>query len=97
VHRVGRTARANTKGEAFTLVNPKDMPRLKRIEDLIESEIPKEAMPEEIGKAPEWRTTKGGKPNHPSKNKNFKGKKKWHPKKKKDGNNNKPNNSKGNA
>ena len=97
VHRVGRTARANTKGEAFTLVNPKDMPRLKRIEDLIESKIPKETMPEEIGKAPEWRTTKGGKPNQPSKNKNFKGKKKWHPKKKKDGNNNKPDNNKGNA
>src|SRR5690606_7793437 len=38
VHRIGRTARANTKGEAFTLVNDKDIPKLKRIERLIEKE-----------------------------------------------------------
>ena len=36
VHRVGRTARANTKGEAVTLVNEKDMSRMRKIEELIE-------------------------------------------------------------
>lgn len=55
VHRIGRTARANTKGEAFTLVNEKDMPKLKRIEKLIEADIPKLEMPEALGPAPIWK------------------------------------------
>lgn len=54
VHRVGRTARANTKGEAITLVNEKDMRKLVSIERLIESEITKLPMPEELGPAPEF-------------------------------------------
>jgi len=58
VHRVGRTARANTKGEALTLVNPKDMFRFKKIEQLIEAEIPKNQPPGDIGEGPEWRTEK---------------------------------------
>ncbi|MCB0806229.1 MAG: DEAD/DEAH box helicase [Bacteroidales bacterium] len=55
VHRVGRTARANTTGIALTLVNEKDMPRFKRIEDLIEMEIHKLNVPVELGKGPEWK------------------------------------------
>ena len=35
VHRVGRTARAQTTGEAITFVNAADQHKLKRIEDLI--------------------------------------------------------------
>ena len=54
VHRIGRTARANTKGEAFTLINEKDMPKLARIERLIEAEIPRETLPEELGTGPVW-------------------------------------------
>ena len=54
VHRVGRTARANTKGEAVTFINPKDMQRLAKIEKLIEKEIEKYPMPEELGEAPVW-------------------------------------------
>lgn len=77
VHRVGRTARANTKGEAITLVNPKDMSRLDKIQRLIESKIPKNMLPEELGEGPKWESrSKGkGKPN-------FKGKGKNHHKKK---------------
>ncbi len=56
VHRVGRTARANTKGEAVTFINPKDMPKLSKIERLIEKEIEKYAVPEQFGEAPEWST-----------------------------------------
>ncbi len=56
VHRIGRTARANTKGEAYTLVNEKDMPKLVRIEKLIEAEIPKLTLPEELGEGPEFTT-----------------------------------------
>ena len=54
VHRIGRTARANTKGEAYTLVNPKDFHKLRKIEKLIENEVPKIAVPEELGAAPDW-------------------------------------------
>lgn len=60
VHRVGRTARANTKGEAITLVNPKDMPRLDKIQRLIESKIPQNTMPEELGEAPKWEAKSKG-------------------------------------
>ena len=41
VHRVGRTARVNAKGEAITLVSKNEMYKLKRIEQLIESKIPR--------------------------------------------------------
>ncbi len=54
VHRVGRTARANTQGEAITLINPKDMIAFKRIEDLIGSEVEKSYPPDDIGRGPKW-------------------------------------------
>lgn len=54
VHRVGRTARANTKGEAITLVNEQDMYKLSKIERLIGYEIPRSILPEELGPAPEY-------------------------------------------
>jgi superfamily II DNA/RNA helicase len=57
VHRIGRTARANTKGEAFTLINQKDMPKLARIERLIEMEIQRVTLPEEFGATPEWKVS----------------------------------------
>ncbi|MCH2233562.1 MAG: DEAD/DEAH box helicase [Crocinitomicaceae bacterium] len=84
VHRIGRTARANTKGEAFTLVNPKDMHKLRKIERLIEMSVPKLAPPEELGKGPEWREDrpKGNRNHNKNKNKNFKGKKKYYSKNK---------------
>jgi superfamily II DNA/RNA helicase len=40
VHRVGRTARVNAEGEAITLVSPKDMNSLRKIEKLIGRSIP---------------------------------------------------------
>jgi superfamily II DNA/RNA helicase len=78
VHRVGRTARANTKGEAITLVNPKDMSRLDKIQRLIESQIPQNKLPEELGEGPKWESRSKGKGNS-----NFKGKGKNHHHKKK--------------
>ena len=63
VHRVGRTARANTKGEAITLVNEKDMRKLAQIQRLIEAEIPQIDLPEELGKGAEFSLQ-----THPTKN-----------------------------
>jgi len=54
VHRVGRTARATSKGEAITLINQKDMFRFRKIERLIENKITKLQPPEEIGLGPDW-------------------------------------------
>ncbi len=45
VHRVGRTARADTTGAAITLVNRIDMPKLQRIEKLIGYKVNKVPLP----------------------------------------------------
>lgn len=54
VHRIGRTARAERKGEAITLVTPDDMRRFGKIEKLIEKEVPKLKVPEALGAAPDY-------------------------------------------
>ncbi len=54
VHRIGRTARADTSGVAITLINPDDMRSFSSIEKLIEREIIKMNVPEEFGPSPEW-------------------------------------------
>jgi superfamily II DNA/RNA helicase len=54
VHRVGRTARADTTGVALTLINPDDMQKFHHIEKLIEKEVHKINLPEELGEAPAW-------------------------------------------
>jgi superfamily II DNA/RNA helicase len=56
VHRVGRTARVDAKGEAITLVSPRDMQRFRKIEELIERELNKQQPPDELGKGPQWST-----------------------------------------
>jgi len=64
VHRVGRTARADTTGVALTLINSDDMFKFRRIEQLIEREVPKLPPPPELGEGPVWdaagRPKKGG-------------------------------------
>ena len=54
VHRVGRTARVNAKGEAITLVTQKEMYKLRKIEQLIKATIPKLQLPSHIGPGPSW-------------------------------------------
>jgi len=54
VHRVGRTARAETTGIALTLVNREDMARLQKIEGLIGKKLMKIPLPAELGEGPEW-------------------------------------------
>ena len=52
VHRVGRTARANTTGVAITFITEDDMYLFDRIEKLIETEITKVPAPRELGTSP---------------------------------------------
>ncbi|MBT5147564.1 MAG: DEAD/DEAH box helicase [Flavobacteriales bacterium] len=54
VHRIGRTARAERKGEAFTLITPDDMRRFGNIEKLIERKVDKLKLPSRVGQGPEY-------------------------------------------
>ncbi|MCQ2959884.1 MAG: DEAD/DEAH box helicase [Bacteroidales bacterium] len=58
VHRVGRTARADAKGEAITFISEEDIPRFARIERLIEKSVDKISLPEQLGEAPVWKDIK---------------------------------------
>ncbi len=51
VHRIGRTARAEASGMAFTFISRKDRGRFKRIEDLIETQIRRLPLPPELADA----------------------------------------------
>jgi len=52
IHRIGRTARAETTGTAITFINERDMRRFSSIENLIGKEVTKITLPEEIGAGP---------------------------------------------
>ncbi|MEK6476796.1 DEAD/DEAH box helicase [Catalinimonas sp. 4WD22] len=54
VHRVGRTARADKKGAAFTFVGPKEQRSFSQIEKLIEKDITKAKLPDYIGEGPAY-------------------------------------------
>lgn len=54
VHRIGRTARAKSSGEAYTFINEKDMQSFGRIERLIEKEVEKLPLPDGMGEGPEY-------------------------------------------
>ncbi|WP_089332917.1 DEAD/DEAH box helicase [Hymenobacter mucosus] len=56
VHRIGRTARAATKGTAITFISDQDQDRVVKIEKLIERDIEKRNITEELGlgEAPEF-------------------------------------------
>ncbi|MDF7812329.1 DEAD/DEAH box helicase [Hymenobacter sp. YC55] len=52
VHRIGRTARAATKGTAITFIADQDQDRVVKIEKLIEREVEKQTITEELGLGP---------------------------------------------
>ncbi len=54
VHRIGRTARAERKGEAFTLIGNSEHGKFGRIETLIGQEVEKVVIPAEFGEVPEY-------------------------------------------
>jgi len=55
VHRIGRTARADSTGVALTLINEDDMYKFSQIEQLIERNVAKSPLPEHLGNGPEWK------------------------------------------
>ncbi len=54
IHRVGRTARAETTGVALTFINPEDQRKFKSIEKLIGNEVKKLDTPEHLGPSPQY-------------------------------------------
>ena len=54
IHRIGRTARAETTGVALTFINPEDQGKFKKIEELIGDTINKVPLPPELGPGPEY-------------------------------------------
>lgn len=54
IHRIGRTARAESTGTAITLINQKDQRRFFSIESLIGTPIQKLSLPESLGEGPAY-------------------------------------------
>ena len=52
VHRIGRTARAATKGTAYTFISVKEQVKFERIEKLLGHAVKKQPVPEQFGPAP---------------------------------------------
>ena len=72
VHRVGRTARAASKGEAVTFVNKDDAYKMIRIERLIERKIEVMPLPIILGKGPEFNNNGANSNENHKNNKGFK-------------------------
>jgi superfamily II DNA/RNA helicase len=54
IHRIGRTARAESDGIAITLISVEEQYKFARIEKLLEKQVTKSTVPEEFGEAPEY-------------------------------------------
>ena len=75
VHRIGRTARASSNGVAITFISEKDQYLIPRIEKLIEKELIKLKIPEQIGISPDYNPEKPEGSNDVKKKRFFKKKK----------------------
>ena len=77
VHRVGRTARAETTGTAVTFINERDQRKFQAIERLIGDTIIKLPVPQELGPGPAYDPSaekKGGRKNFHSRKRKVNGK-----------------------
>lgn len=74
IHRIGRTARAETTGTAITLVNRQDERKLTNIQGLIDRKIDEVSLPIELGEVhadkPEFQHTRKSRNNRNSNNRN---------------------------
>lgn len=76
IHRIGRTARAASKGIAFTFVGVQDQRKYNAIEKHLGYALPKGKIPLEFGDTPELKSHQhGGSKKHGFKKKNYKRKK----------------------
>ena len=93
IHRIGRTARADSEGVAITLINRRDRRKFGSIENLMKREVRKLKLPSEIfGQSEE---APGSRPKNGRSNGNFRGGSK-HRNHGRGGNKSRPNNNKGN-
>jgi len=80
IHRIGRTARAESDGIAITLISEQEQSKFARIERLLEKPVTKSAVPEEFGDTPEYDPSKyrgrsqGGRPPRKGSGGKYKGK-----------------------
>jgi ATP-dependent RNA helicase RhlE len=58
VHRIGRTARAETDGTAITFVSEKEQNKFRIIEELLGKPVDKVALPQQFGPGPEYNPKK---------------------------------------
>lgn len=78
IHRIGRTARAEADGTAYTLISQKEQRKFAAIEKLIGKEVSKGFVPAELGEVPQYNPTpqrsnnnrKFRRPHHSPKNNN---------------------------
>jgi superfamily II DNA/RNA helicase len=54
IHRIGRTARAQSQGTAFTFISPTEQRKFATIETLLEKSVLKVPVPEEFGETPAY-------------------------------------------
>ncbi len=57
VHRIGRTARAEADGTAYTFISQKEQRKFQGIEKLIGNVVPKAVVPPELGETPAYNTS----------------------------------------
>ena len=62
IHRIGRTARAKSKGEAITFVNQKEQGKFLQIENLLGRAVNKAVVPAQLGATPLYEPTAYKKP-----------------------------------
>jgi ATP-dependent RNA helicase RhlE len=58
IHRIGRTARAESDGIAITLISQEEQFKFGRIEKMLEKEVTKSSVPEEFGDTPDYDPSK---------------------------------------
>ena len=78
VHRIGRTARAESDGHAITLISDSEQNRFAAIERLLGHEVTKAKVPEEFGEVPTYDPRSHKHRSSDRKFRNFKGKKGKH-------------------
>ncbi|MEJ7611089.1 MAG: DEAD/DEAH box helicase [Ferruginibacter sp.] len=68
VHRIGRTARAEADGTAYTLVNLKEQRKFSSIEKLIGKDVTKSPIPAHLGEQPDYNTQSNHRESGPRRN-----------------------------